>query len=73
MILTKITTLEFSVLTSVEASPELSLTSALTEVRFPRKFRPRKDFSHMAEKSDRAGEIYRAEIGFGNFRQENSR
>jgi len=32
MILTKITTLEFSVLTSVEASPELSLTSRLSEV-----------------------------------------
>lgn len=40
---------------------------ALTEVRFPRKFRPREDFSHMAEKSDRVGEIYRAEIEFGNF------
>ena len=32
MILTKITTLEFSVLTSVEASPELSLTSEFNEV-----------------------------------------
>ncbi len=34
MILTKITTLEFSVLTSVEASPELSLT--LVPVSFPK-------------------------------------
>ena len=32
MILTKITTLEFSVLTSVEASPELSLTDAFNDV-----------------------------------------
>jgi len=50
-----------------KSTRRLSLTLALTEVRFPRKFRPREDFSHMAEKFDRVGEIYRAEIGFGNF------
>ena len=49
----------------------LDLTSRFTEVQFPRKFRPREDFSSNRSSElknpNRAEEIYRAEIGFGNF------
>src|SRR3989338_5809803 len=45
------------------------LTSRFNEVQFPRKFRPREDFSSNRSSElknpNRAGEIYRAEIEFG--------
>ena len=37
----------------------------LREVRTPRKFRPREDFLGNPQKSDRAGEIFRAEAEIG--------
>ena len=52
----------------------MNITSRFNEVQFPRKFRPREDFSSgmkwRAEKSDRVGEIYRAEIEFGKNSQD---
>ena len=60
MILTKITTLEFSVAKrACKANPELKLTSGLNEVNFPRKMRPREP------KANRAGAFFRDGNLFG--------
>ena len=50
-------------------NPKLQLTSGLTEVLTPRKFRPREDFpsnrSSELENPNRAGEIFRDGAKFG--------